>query len=50
MQEVHTGTAREPCLTLAVRRESFQKETRMKTLVWAGVLYLPFLDLFWWLR
>jgi len=34
----------------AVRCDSFHKETRMKTLVWAGILYLPFLDLFWWLR
>lgn len=40
----------DPCHLPGFRRESFQKETRMKTLVWAGVLYLPFLDLFWWVR
>ena len=27
-----------------------EKETRMKTLVTVGILYLPFLDFFWWLR
>jgi hypothetical protein len=48
MQDLHSerGEPCEPCRS----SESFRKETRMKTLAWAGFVYLPFLDLFWWLR